>query len=209
MLKKNIICLCKTLRSEQHLISDDRKLLLKKLSSVIQKQIDSKGKSTLNVICTHNSRRSQLGELWLHVGALYYNLAIQTCSGGSEATALNYRISNALHEIGFETTTITNGSNPKHVIHVEEEEDGKLYFSKVYNDAYNPQKDFIALIVCNNADQNCPIVFGADHRMFIPYVDPGHSDNKDSETETYLDKVKEIGREMLYVLSLIHSKVPT
>jgi len=206
MLKKNIICLCETLTFEQHLISDDRKLLLQNLASLIQKQIDFSGKSTLHVICTHNSRRSQLGELWLHIAALYLKIPIQSYSGGSEATALNYRIVNALQKVGFEIQAKTVEPNPKLAIQVSEGAEDKLYFSKVYHDEFNPQNGFIALIVCNNADLNCPVVKGADHRIFIPYVDPGSSDGTETEEETYLNKIYEIGREMLYAVSLIPSK---
>lgn len=205
MLKKDIKSLCDTLIFDHKLIPDNRKVHLNQLALTIQKQIKTSGKSYIIVICTHNSRRSQLGELWLHIGALYFSLPIHSFSGGSEVTALNHRIVKALEIAEFTITEKTSGNNPQYSISLKEgtSQTDKLYFSKIYNDTQNPQSDFIALIVCDNADQSCPIISGADHRHFIPYIDPGYSDDSDSEAEVYLEKVYEIGREMLFMLELI------
>ena len=51
-------------------------------------------KKPLNLIfiCTHNSRRSHMGQLWAQVAAFYYGIEHVYCySGGTEATAFNPR----------------------------------------------------------------------------------------------------------------------
>ena len=66
----------------------------------------------------------------------------------------------------------------------------------------NPQQEFAAVMVCSRADKGCPLVSGASIRVAIPYIDPKLSDGTDQEAETYLAKSEEIGREMMYLMSL-------
>lgn len=181
----------------------DRKELLASCAQSIQSQLNLKQKSQLMVICTHNSRRSQLGELWLDVAANHYNVDVDSFSGGSEATAFNHRMVNALIDTGFNFTLIEAGPNPKYTVSYDSKQVKNSFFSKVYSDSFNPQSDFIAILVCHSADMACPTIFGADDRFFIPYVDPKHADDSTDEAKVYGEKVKEIGREMLYLMSLI------
>ena len=80
------------LGSESIDISIDRKELLLKLANEISEYAKNRGEVNLNFICTHNSRRSQLAELWFRVITLAMKKSkIKTFSGGTEATAFNYR----------------------------------------------------------------------------------------------------------------------
>ena len=160
----------------------------------------------LNFICTHNSRRSHLGQVWLAVGAAYYSLpAIQTFSGGTEATAFNTRAVAALRRIGFD---IREGSAKKSnpIYQVRWRETGPAYqaFSKKYDSAPNPIDQFAAILVCSEADQGCPLVAGADFRLFLPFEDPKAYDDTDQEELKYDERCRQIGREMLFVLSAIY-----
>ncbi len=72
-------------------------------------------------------------------------------------------------------------------------------FSKIYSDSNNPQNNFAAIITCSDADQNCPVVFGAERRFPIRYEDPKKFDDTKFEESKYLEKCDEIAREMLYI----------
>lgn len=190
------------LELEFELISEGRKQELKDLAKIIHESMEQFGRADLTVICTHNSRRSQLGQLWLKVAALHYGVNnIFTFSGGTEATAFNIRMVDALKDFGFEIRVLDETLNPKYHIKVaEDDETLDLLYSKVYSENYNPQQNFIALLVCNSADKGCPIVAGAFKRISLPYLDPKTYDDTDLEKEKYLEKVSEIGREMLFIL---------
>ena len=58
-------------------------------------------------------------------------------------------------------------------------------------------------MVCNSADQGCPIVSGCDFRLSLPYEDPKAYDDTDLESIKYAERCRQIGREMLFVLSEI------
>lgn len=70
-------------------------------------------------------------------------------------------------------------------------------FSKLYNHKINPQKDFAAIMTCSDADENCPVIFGAERRFQIRYEDPKKFDNTELEKVKYLERNNEIARQML------------
>jgi protein-tyrosine-phosphatase len=184
-------------------IPESRKQELKEIALTIKNSLTLFGRADLTVICTHNSRRSQLGQLWLKVAALHYGITnIYTFSGGTEATAFNIRMVNALHDFGFKVKNLDETLNPKYHIKLADNDDTMdVLYSKVYNESYNPQQNFIALLVCNSADKGCPIVAGAFRRISLPYLDPKEFDDTNLEKEKYLEKVNEIGREMLFIFN--------
>lgn len=198
-LNNSIINLIK----EFDLITETRKQELENLALVIDESLTQFGKAEITVICTHNSRRSQLGQLWIKVAAIHYGIKnIYTFSGGTEATSFNFRMVNAVKEYGFKVKQLDENTNPKYQIPLDEtDESMDILYSKVYSENYNPQTNYIAIMVCSQADEGCPFVTGAFKRISLPYLDPKEFDDTELESIKYLEKVKEIGREMLYMLS--------
>jgi arsenate reductase (thioredoxin) len=194
--------------NEGHLIPAERKESLNELAENVELNIREYGLASLNFICTHNSRRSQLAELWFRTGVGYFGLEhISSFSGGTESTAFNHRMVAAIARAGFSVETVAEGENPKYIVRTNPQEmNYALMFSKKYNESYNPQKNYIAVMVCSQADEGCPVVFGASARVAIPYEDPKNYDDSPEESAAYDAKIKEIGREMLYVLKMINNK---
>ena len=157
-------------------------------------------------ICTHNSRRSQLAEIWLKVISVHYDLPnLYSYSGGTEATSFNFRMLNALVTFGFDLLKYEDGDNPKYIGLADYLGYEQSMFSKKYNHEYNPQSDYTAVMVCDHADENCPVVIGAKNRFSLPYIDPKASDNTPKQNSTYKATVLEIGREMFYLGSKVAS----
>lgn len=199
---------CRQIENEFELISQERKENLHVLASYISEQLKQNKAVQLNFICTHNSRRSQLAQVWAQVGAMYYGISrekLQTFSGGTEATACNERTIAALQRVGFQI--VKNGfitpTNPIYHLTYAQETSPLALFSKVYSDAANPQRDFAAVLVCSQADEACPIVRGAALRLYHGYEDPKKSDGTPQETAVYDATCRLIAREMLYLFSRI------
>ena len=205
MLLKKIKNFCEAREKEFDLISEERKSVLLKLSDYISEKFKTGKTPKLTVICTHNSRRSHLGQLWLSVAAEYYNFpAIETFSGGTEATAFNIRAVNAMRKIGFEIKTDNpDADNPNYQIKWSRHTDAYPAFSKKYETMPNPQKDFAAIMVCNSADKGCPIVAGCDFRLSLPFDDPKAFDDTDLEAAKYTERAEQICREMLFVFRIV------
>ncbi len=203
---KEVENICQQLEKEFSLIPDKRKRILRKLRKYISHKFQDQQTPQLVVICTHNSRRSHLGQIWLAVGGHYYGLPpLKTFSGGTEATAFNIRAVNAMKKLGFDITTKTQKSpdNPIYQINWLKEETPYVAFSKKYDTPPNPAKDFGAIMVCTSADKGCPIVAGADFRLALPFDDPKAFDETPLESAKYTERSRQIGREMLYVLSRV------
>ena len=58
-------------------------------------------------------------------------------------------------------------------------------------------------MVCQSADEACPIVRGMDFRITIEYKDPKAFDNTDMQDAKYSERCLEIGREMCYVMQRV------
>jgi len=185
-----------------------RKLDLEAVAQYISSKQEDSEAARVTVICTHNSRRSHIGQLWLSVAANHFGvLGFESYSGGTEATAFNHRSVSALRSAGFELSIAKEGENP--VYHFSFGGVQQSLFSKVYDHSSNPSEGFAALLVCDSADKGCPVVAGADARFFIGYTDPKVADDTSDEAIVYYDKVLEIGREMLFLMSLVRASLET
>ena len=185
-------------------ISSARKLELDSLINYIQEKTNAKQKIRLNFICTHNSRRSHLAQIWAQTAAAYYNISNVTCySGGTEATALFTAVATTLRNTGFEVTSLSQGNNPVYSIKYSENEHPVIGFSKKYDHLFNPSKSFAAIMTCSQADGGCPFIAGAEKRIAITFDDPKAFDNTPLQAEKYEERSLQIASEMFYVFSQI------
>ncbi|CAN5358598.1 protein-tyrosine-phosphatase [soil metagenome] len=185
-------------------ITSERKDVLKFLTTFIQSRIDSNQKVYLNFICTHNSRRSHLAQLWAQAAAYFYDVPGVDCfSGGTEATAFNLRAVDAMKEAGFRITISKDGVNPVYEVGYAPNAPFVIAFSKKYDDPFNHDQDFAAIMTCAHADENCPLVLGASARIALTYDDPKEFDGTALESLKYKERVDEIGREILFAFSQV------
>ncbi len=189
--------------SQSPLIPPHRVEKLNALAALAKKELAEKGALRMNFICTHNSRRSHIAQLWAWAAAEHFGVGpFESYSGGVEVTAFNPRAVAAMRRAGF-IIGDAEGVNPRHPVRVEENGPGIECWSKTYDDPANPIKDFIAVMVCTDAEQNCPFVAGASNRFSLSFEDPKESDGTPQEIETYDARVAEIGREMVFLFEQI------
>ncbi|WMJ74040.1 protein-tyrosine-phosphatase [Cytophagaceae bacterium ABcell3] len=187
-------------------ISNERSNAIKDLATHIDHSIQSGGNVKLNFICTHNSRRSHLGQIWSATAAAYHGIQnILTYSGGTETTAFNPRAVDAIKRAGFHIEN-PGGNNPIYKVYMGQNIPPMECFSKIYNDKFNPSKNFIAVMTCSDADKNCPIIPGAILRFPLRYKDPKEADNTPMEQERYDERCRQIATEMFYLMSIIKNK---
>lgn len=185
-------------------VSEERKETLQPLIDFIQLKVSNNLDIRLNFICTHNSRRSHLTQIWAQTMAQYFNIKNTFCySGGTEATAMFPKVAETLSNTGFTIQTIAAGTNPIYGIKNSENSNPIIGFSKKYDDEFNPSSEFAAIMTCSQADGGCPFIAGAEKRIPIMYEDPKVSDNTPQQTETYKERSLQIATEMLYVFSQI------
>ena len=186
-------------------IPEDRQRELKRLALFIKSKRESKEIAQLVFICTHNSRRSHMGQIWSTVAAAYYGVDnVKTFSGGTEATAFNPRAVAALERAGFRFEKPA-GENPHYQVSFSDKQPALECFSKKYDDAINPKSNFAATMTCAQADQNCPVVPGSALRVPLHYEDPKAADGKPEEAAVYDERSRQIATEMFYLFSQVKS----
>ncbi|GAB4507669.1 MAG: protein-tyrosine-phosphatase [Allomuricauda sp.] len=189
---------------ETDAIPQERKQILDLLSGYIQEKVDKKEPIRLNFICTHNSRRSHLSQVWAQTMVHHFGVRNLSCySGGTEATALFPMVATTLANTGFEVQMLSEGKNPVYAIKFAEDENPVICFSKRMDDDFNPKSDFVAIMTCSQADEGCPFVPGAEKRIPITYDDPKAFDNTPQQAEKYSERSKQIATEMCYIFSKI------
>ncbi|MCM8568257.1 protein-tyrosine-phosphatase [Gramella jeungdoensis] len=183
-------------------VPEDRKEVLKPLISFIQKKKDEGRPVPLNFICTHNSRRSQLGQIWAKAISAYFGIDTECFSGGTEETAFHQNAIDALKRAGFQIEE-ENGKNPHFKVHFAKSEKPFICYSKVYDSEENPSHGFAAVMTCSHADENCPFIPGAETRIALDYKDPKAYDGTAQVNEKYDERSDQIASEMIYVFKNI------
>lgn len=185
-------------------VSIERQAVLQPLVDYIQNKVDQQEEIRLNFICTHNSRRSHLSQIWAQTMAFHFQIQNVFCySGGTEATAMFPKVAETLTNQGFEIQKISDTSNPVYAVKYDENQHPIICFSKTYFDDFNPKTNFVAIMTCNHADAGCPMVFGADARFPIKYDDPKAFDGTEVMNEKYTERSWQIASELYFVFSQI------
>jgi len=193
--------------SELDTVSAERRATLDQVVASITTQMRAGKPADLTFICTHNSRRSQMSQVWAQTAAYYYGLSTVTAySGGTEVTACNCRTVEAMRRVGFLIQATTEGTNPVYLVTYAKDRPPVRAYSKLYNVDSNPRRDFIALMTCSAADRSCPVVEGAVARHAMHYVDPKLCDDTPMETQAYNERCREIAREVFYIMSEVRAR---
>jgi len=194
-------------------IPPSRREKLEEIATYISRKAREASEVKLIFICTHNSRRSHMAYLWAEACAFRTGVAgkVKCYSGGTEATAFYPKAVNAMEDAGWKVEKKTSDpeieavsmANPGYLMtcsdNAESEKDGlgtALCFSKHFAEAPNPKKDFVAVMVCSDADDACPFIPGAAARFALPYDDPKAFDARPEAAEKYAERCGEIAAEM-------------
>ena len=187
-------------------ISENRKLVLQPLIEFIQSKITDNQAVRINFICTHNSRRSHLAQVWAQAISSYFSIKNVSCfSGGTKATALFPMVVKTLQDSGFLVKTISQNDNPIYSIKYADNEHPIIAFSKRLDDYFNPKAEFAAVMTCSEADEGCPFIEGAEVRVPITFEDPKAFDNTPKQVQKYQERSLQIATELFYIFSEINT----
>ncbi|MBN7815990.1 low molecular weight phosphatase family protein [Algoriphagus pacificus] len=187
-------------------ISAERKSLLEPIIEYMVTQISKEKIAKLNFICTHNSRRSQFSQIWAQVAAYYFNLPVESYSGGVEVTEFNARAVEALQRAGFEIKS-TGDNNPIYELSFAKKEKPIVAFSKVFDDESNPKSSFAAIMTCDHADETCPFIPGCEARIPLRFEDPKKFDETPLESKMYSERSQEIASELFFAFEQVQKLV--
>jgi len=185
-------------------ISKKRILILNDLIEYIQFIITQNKKVSLVFICTHNSRRSHLAQVWAQSIAHHFLIKNVFCfSAGTEATSVYPFVIETLKDSGFKVNVKLGEKNPVYAIQFSDQSDPINCFSKTIEDKRNPKSEFCAVMTCAEANEYCPMVTGAEIRVPITYEDTKAYDYSPIQKEKYKERSIQIATEMYYVFSKV------
>lgn len=189
-------------------LSEGRKAILNQIADFVRERKQNEQPVNLIFICTHNSRRSHMSQIWAATAAAYYAIeGIHTYSGGTEATAFHQNAIAAIARAGFKINNPTpQEANPHYQVSYAEEIPAMECFSKKYDDPYNVSENFLAIMNCSQADAECPFVPGAASRVALSYEDPKAADDTEQEATTYDERCREIAIELFYLMSQVNNE---
>ena len=195
-----------TIRNLDHeAVTDERRAIVQPLIDFIRDKNVGNRDIRLNFICTHNSQRSHLSQVWAQALAAYFNIGHVYCySGGTAATALFPMAAETLKNSGFKIESLSEGSNPVYSIKFGPNAHPVIGFSKTFDDSFNPQTGFAAVMTCSQADEGCPFIAGADVRIPMTFEDPKAFDHTPLQAEKYRERSLQIAAELHYVFSQIN-----
>ena len=187
-------------------VPQERKQLLDKLVNYLTDKTAREEEIALNFICTHNSRRSHLSQVWAKTIADYYGFSTIECySSGTEATSVYPAIINVLQKAGFRVEKTNDKEKTTYQITYNDEEVAISAYSKTI-DVVTIGLPFAAVMTCASADENCPYVPGAEQRISLPYEDPKIADGTEREMKLYSERSMQIASEFNYVFQRLTNK---
>ncbi|TYP96510.1 arsenate reductase [Tenacibaculum adriaticum] len=189
-------------------LTEERLTLLKSIATKIVNELADRNKLNLNFICTHNSRRSQIAQVWSFYAIEYFKLtSIHPFSGGTEVTAFHRNTVKSLQKVGFEFSVVDfSHQNPRYLITFKDTRKSILGFSKTFDNEAN-EFPYIAITTCDNADENCPFIPDAIHRFHLPYIDPKIADNTEFQQEKYLETNQQIAGEIFILFNEVSKQL--
>jgi arsenate reductase len=181
-------------------VPEERLAQLAPLAHYIREKQRARQAINLLFICTHNSRRSHLSQIWAQALSAWYGFKDLTCySGGTETTAMYPTVAQTLAAEGFSITAISAPPNTVYAVTYSETEHPVIAFSKEFGHSFNPSSGFAAVMTCSQADENCPFVPGAEKRFSLPYDDPKEYDGTPREAEMYRSRSRQIAAELMII----------
>jgi arsenate reductase (thioredoxin) len=191
-------------------IPADREERLQRIAKWITGRLGRDLPVDLVFICTHNSRRSQLAQVWAATAASFHGLPIKCWSAGTEVTEVAPPVIGALEHAGFRIDGAGGFEDlqgyprqEEFIANWDDDVAPVVLYSKSIDEPDNPAGGFAAIMVCSHAEENCPFVPGADQRFSLPYRDPKESDGTAQEERTYRQRSEEIAREMFKLMELV------
>jgi hypothetical protein len=178
------------------------------LKNLIAYVVKKKAKCGLMYVCTHNSRRSQMAQVWSFIISRNFGFhEVRSFSAGTEVTAFDQRALDAIDRAGVVIEQVSDGENPQYRIHSSDDARTLLTYSKLIEDPINPHNNFATIMTCSTADNNCPVIAEADERISLRYADPKASDGTPEESDIYDERCLQIATELMYVFEEVKKQL--
>ena len=168
-----------------------RKKRLDNIASVINENLNKT--RSIVFLCTHNSRRSQICEVWGKVFAEIYRKKININSAGAFKTVVHSQVYESIVKCGLVV------DNKKEIFFDKK----KFKLNSKTIDSLT-MKNFIAVMTCSNAEKSCPNDPRSIRNIKMFFNDPRIYDETDKMSREYLNTTIYIAEELNYIFKNIN-----
>jgi arsenate reductase len=154
------------------ILKDYQEKRVKNISQELKNLINTYNKIVF--ICTHNSRRSQLCEVWAKILSSRLNLDLSFFSAGTEKTEVYGETIKSLKRAGIEFNIEGNNKLIQNKIELH---------SKTLDEI--KEDEFISIMTCSDAEENCPVDPRSKKNLKLFYDDPKKYDGTIRESNEY------------------------
>ncbi len=182
------------LKLNENSISKKRLKILDKIINELNKNTLKNNYPKIIFICTHNSRRSQLAEIWSHTFSFIFKKQNKIFSAGTSKEEFNIRAVNVLKKVGFKIKEDAK----KYILNFSENYNSIHMYSKHINEL-DLKNNFITIMTCADSDENCPYIPNTLARILLSYEDPKSYDNTKQEITKYIATSNKIALELFYL----------
>ena len=175
---------------DEVILRDYQKSRVKKISQELSGVINSCNKIVF--MCTLNSRRSQLCEVWANILSNRLNLKLSFFSAGTEKTEVYKEVIETLCRVG-----------------VDINKEGKLNLTSntinIYSKTLDEIKEdkFIGIMNCSDAEKHCPLDPRSKKNIKLFYDDPKKYDGTTKESDEYDRTCRLIASELNAIFKLL------
>ena len=189
-------------------IPEDRRYRLNEIIYFLEEQEVNEAPWQLLFISTNQSTVSQMAQVWSKAAAYYFGFTdLQSYSGGLDPADISVSTIKALEKAGFIVYRTDVSGTEVYRVKYSFNLQPILTFPKKINHVRNPQSDFMAVIVDENADLNIQNIKGTYHRLFLNYDDPIGYEGSELEDEMFDESCRQVAVEMFYVFARLRKRL--
>ncbi len=192
----------KDLYPEYKEIPEERRFKLEAVAEYIREKVEIGETPEIMFIGSNQATRSLLAQVWARAAAHYYGVDdVELYSGGIHEGPITTNTITAIERAGFIVYKIKEGGQLFYQVKYSFNLKPIVIYPKKIDDRLNPPADFMAVIVCQSAAQNLPVVKGTRKRLELTFNDPYGYEGLEEENEEYDKACHQIALEMFYLFS--------
>ena len=189
-------------------IPEDRRYRLNEIVYFLETQEQNRDPWQVLFISTNQSSVGHLAQVWAKTASYYFGFSkFESYSGGLAPHQISISTITTLEKAGFIVYKSDINNIGVYRIKYSYNLEPIVAFPKKIEHVKNPNQDFMAVIVEENADLNIQNVRGTYDRLLLTYEDPLGYDGSDVESSIYNESCKKIAVEMFYVFSQLRKRL--
>lgn len=188
-------------------IPEDRRYRLNEIIYFLEDQKKNNDPMQLTFIGTNQASVSQMAQVWSKAAAYYFGFSeFESFSSGIKPIEITLNSITTLEKAGFIIYKNDIDGIDVYRIKYSHNLEPIVAFPKKIEHVKNPNDNYMAVFVEENADLNISNLRGTYHRLLLSYDDPIGYEGSGLENDIYEKGCRQVATEMFYVFSQLRKR---